>query len=166
MFLQAIPPRGVVAHLDLHCHFVAHDPIADGTLGDTQPFARGATVTLDRRQAGLRPDADAADADHRIAAAQHFLHAAEAAAAFAAVSRDNAGQVTQIEPDHRLLAAVKNRAHHVADFAIGNGIVVFHADDLEECAVLVEMHAGFMLALEGAHTHLVGTIHVVDVAAP
>src|ERR1700751_3048986 len=141
MFLQAIPTRSVVAHLDLYCHLVAHNPIADGTLGDTQPFARGAAVALDRRQAGLRPDADAADADHRVAAAQHFLHAAEGAAAFTAVGRDNAGQITQIEADHRLLAAVQNRAYHVADFALGDGLVIFHADDLEKCAVLVEMHA-------------------------
>src|SRR4029077_11798447 len=83
MFLQPIPPRSVVAYLDLHCHFVAHDSIADGTLGDTQPLARGAVVALDCRQAGWRPDADTADADHRVAATQHFLHAPEAAAAFA-----------------------------------------------------------------------------------
>src|SRR6185437_4294638 len=85
VLLQPLPAGRVVAHLDLDRHLVAHDAVAHVPFGDAEPFAGGAAIALDRRQAGLRPDTDAADAHHRVAAAEHLLHAAEAAAAFAAV---------------------------------------------------------------------------------
>src|SRR6202046_4021352 len=132
VLLQAIPTRRVVAHLDLDRHLVADDAIAYVALGDAQPFAGGAIVALDRRQAGLRPDAHAADAHHGVAATEHFLHAAEAAAAFAAVAGDDAGEVAQGEADHRLVAAMQDGAHHVADLPVRNRPVVFDADDFEE----------------------------------
>ena len=47
-----------------------------------------------------------------------------------------------------------------------NRLVVFHADDFEESAVFVEMHAGLVPALESPHAHLVRAVHVVDIAAP
>ena len=154
MILQAVPAWRVAAHFDLDHHFVAHDAIADIALGDTKPFTGGAIVAFDRRQAGLRPDTYAANANHSVAAAEHFLHAAETASAFAAVGGHDAREIAQIEADHRLLAPVQDRAHHVPDFAVGHRLVVFHADNLEESAVLVKMHAVFVLAFECAHAHL------------
>src|ERR1700722_9493859 len=96
VLLKTVPARRIVAHFDLHRHFVAHDAVADVAFGDAKPFTGGAAIALDRRQAGLRPDADAADAHHGVAAAEHFLHAAETASAFAAVGGDDARKVAKI----------------------------------------------------------------------
>src|SRR5580700_5816259 len=128
MLLQALPARGIVAYFDLHRHFIAHHAVTHIAFGDAEPLAGGAVVALDRRQAGLRPDTHAADAHHGVAAAEHFLHAAETAAAFAALGRNDAGQIAQIEADHRLLAPVQDGAHHIADLAVRDRLIVFDAD--------------------------------------
>src|SRR5436305_14167541 len=110
LLFQAVPARCILANLDFHRHFVAHHSVAYMALRNAEPFAGRTRIALDRRQAGLGPDTDAADTHHGIAAAQHLLHAAEAAAAFAAVGGNDTGEIAQIEADHRLLAPVQDRA--------------------------------------------------------
>ncbi len=48
----------------------------------------------------------------------------------------------------------------------GTGLLSSTPTTSKKVEVLMEMQAGFGLTLEGAHAHLVGAVHVVDVAAP
>src|SRR5262249_39765369 len=79
---------------------------------------------------------------------------------------NNPGQVAQVKADHRLLAAVQNGAHHIAYLAVSDRFVVLNAYDFEEGRILVEVHAVLESTFERPHAHLVGAVHVVDIATP
>ena len=80
---------------------------------------------------------------------------------------DDAGEVAQIEADHRLLAAMQDGAHHVADLAVRRPASrPRRRRSRRRCESSMEVQAGLVLALERAHAHLVRAVHVVDRAAP
>src|SRR5690348_11764221 len=141
VLLQTTPARSIVSHLDLDRHLIPNDTIFVEALGDTQPLARRTLVAFDGWQAGLRPNTDAANAHHGIAAAQHFLHPPETAPTLTALIRNDPGEIAQIEADHRLLPPVQDGANHVADFSMGDRLFILDPDNLKKGGVLVEVHA-------------------------
>src|SRR5690606_22007127 len=113
-----------------------------------------------------RKDVDAAQLDHVVASAKELVHPAEAAAAGTRPVRDYPNEIAHVVANDRRDIAVQDRDDGIADLAIGNRLAGVDILDLQENAILHDMKAVLILALEGRRTHLVRAVVVIDRTAP